>query len=131
MRVVVGAAIRRSGRLLVAQRSTPEALAGLWELPGGKVEDAESEVDALVRECQEELAVEVAVERRVGGDVAIGNGWTLRAYAARLVGGEPQPLEHLALRWVSSAELASVDWLPVNAVLVPDLHELLHQTARD
>src|SRR4051794_33627129 len=105
MRVVVGAAIRRDGRLLVAQRSTPEALAGLWELPGGKVEDSELEVDALVRECVEELAVEVAVEGRVGGDISIGNGWTLRAYAARLVSGEPQALEHLAMRWVSAAEL--------------------------
>ena len=95
------------------------------------MEAAELEVDALVRECREELDVEVAVERRVGGDVPIADGWTLRAYGARLVHGEPQPLEHLALRWVSSAELASLDWLPVNAILVPDLRELLSEPDAD
>jgi 8-oxo-dGTP diphosphatase len=129
MRVVVAAAIRRDGHLLVAQRAGPPALAGLWELPGGKVEGVELEPEALIRECREELDVDVTVGRRVGNDMAIRDGWTLRAYAARLRCGEPRPLEHLELRWVTSAELAELEWLPVNALLVPSLCDLLQATA--
>ena len=72
MRIVVGAAIVHDGRLLAARRSAPADLAGGWELPGGKVEPGESEADALVRECREELGVAVVVGERVPGE------WPLR-----------------------------------------------------
>ena len=97
----------------------------MWELPGGKVETGEREDDALVRECREELGVGLAVDGRVGPDVAIDADWVLRVYAARILEGEPQPLEHLDLCWVDVDELPSLDWLPGNALLFPDLRELL------
>lgn len=125
MGVVVAAAIRRDGRVLVAQRAHPATLAGLWELPGGKVEAGEQEMDALVRECHEELGVILAVEERVGGDLDLGPDWVLRAYAARLLDREPQPLEHLELRWLTCAELTQIAWVPGNERLVPALCELL------
>lgn len=123
--MVVAAAIRRDGRLLVAQRSRPTELAGKWELPGGKVETGEREDEALVRECREELGVSLAVEDRIGADVVIDADWVLRVYAARILAGEPQPLEHLDLRWVNSDGLPALDWLPGNALLFPHLRELL------
>jgi 8-oxo-dGTP diphosphatase len=125
VRVVVAAAIRREGRLLVAQRSRPQALAGLWELPGGKVEVGEGEIEALSRECREELGVELAIEERVGPDLSINADWVLLTYAARILDGEPQPLEHLELRWVTPAELPALPWVPGNERLVPALCELL------
>ena len=125
MGVVVAAAIRRDGRLLVAQRAHPSALAGLWELPGGKVEDGESETDALVRECKEELGVGLTIDQRVGVDLPINAEWVLRTYAGRVNDGEPQPLEHLDLRWVTAAELPSLAWVPGNERLVPVLTEML------
>jgi 8-oxo-dGTP diphosphatase len=71
--VVVGVALLDgSGRLLVAQRRAPAALAGFWELPGGKVDPDETDRDALVRECQEELGVTIELLDRVGGDLPIG-----------------------------------------------------------
>jgi 8-oxo-dGTP diphosphatase len=127
MRVVVAAAIHRDGRLLVARRAGPPELAGRWELPGGKVEADELDTEALVRECREELDVDVTVGRRVGVDLAIRDGWTLRAYAARLRGGVPRALEHLEVRWVTPAELEGLDWLPGNALLIPSLHDLLRE----
>jgi len=111
--VVVGAAIVRDGRLLAARRTEPEHLAGGWELPGGKVEDGETEPEALVREIREELGVGVVLGARVGGDWPLGP-YVMHVWLATLAdGAEPLPLEqHDALRWVAPADLRSVDWLP-------------------
>lgn len=109
---MVGAAIISDGRLLAAQRAEPPHMAGGWELPGGKVDPGETDEDALVRECEEELAVEVRLGRRVGGDWRLSEKSILRVWTAELVRGEPQALEHLALRWLTPAELYDVDWLP-------------------
>jgi 8-oxo-dGTP diphosphatase len=50
---------------------------------------------------------------------------TLRAYAAALVRGEPQPRDHSALRWVSAAELHDVDWVPADRGFLEALDRLL------
>ncbi len=50
---------------------------------------------------------------------------TLRAYAATLLRGEPQPHDHAALRWVSAAELDDVDWVPADRGFLPALGRLL------
>ncbi|MEV4007148.1 (deoxy)nucleoside triphosphate pyrophosphohydrolase [Actinomadura sp. NPDC049753] len=110
--VVVGAAILAEGRLLAAQRAEPPHMAGGWELPGGKVDPGESDEDALVRECHEELAVKVRLGRRVGGDWRLSERAVLRVWTAELAEGEPQALEHLELRWLAPSELHDVDWLP-------------------
>ncbi|MEO5876157.1 MAG: (deoxy)nucleoside triphosphate pyrophosphohydrolase [Streptosporangiaceae bacterium] len=112
MTVVVGAAIVADGRLLAAQRAEPAALRGGWELPGGKVDPGESDEAALIRECVEELGVTVRLLERIGGDWPLGEHGVLRVWAAELISGEPQALEHLALRWLSHEELYDVAWLP-------------------
>jgi len=122
----VGAAILDGhGRLLAAQRATPPALAGRWELPGGKVEDGEDERDALVRECLEELGVRVRLGDPVGGDWPIGPHGTLRVWFAEVVAGEPAALEHRALRWLAPADLEDVPWLPADLPLVRRIGRLL------
>lgn len=99
----------------------------MWEFPGGKVEPGEAEVDALVRECVEELAVRVEIGDRVGRDVRMAHGRSvLKVYAARLLDGdEPQALEHEALRWLTADELDSVTWLPADAPIVAALRPVL------
>ncbi len=120
MKVVVGAALIDGGRVLAGERATPAELAGRWEFPGGKVEDGESEQEALVRECREELGVEIVVGERIGGDLVTAGGAVLRIYGARVVAGEPDALEHRRLRWVAADELASLPWLDTNRpVLIP------------
>lgn len=125
--MVVGAAIIEGGRVLACERSAPPEVAGRWEFPGGKVEPGETETDALARECAEELGVRVAVGARVGRDVRMAHGRSvLRVYAARLLhGDEPKALEHAELRWLSAAELDSVDWLPADVPIVAALRSLL------
>jgi 8-oxo-dGTP diphosphatase len=75
--VIVGAAIIVDGRVLGCERAEPPESAGRWEFPGGKVEPGESDVDALVRECEEELGVKIAVGDRVGTDVPLSHGWAV------------------------------------------------------
>jgi 8-oxo-dGTP diphosphatase len=114
--IVVAAAIVATDvtghRLLVAQRSYPPDLADRWELPGGKVEPGESEPDALVRECREELGIEIEVGARVGGDVpTVGVSGTLRVYWARIQAGVPAAGEHSAVRWLTGDELLDIEWV--------------------
>lgn len=122
--VIVAAAIVAGDppRVLAAQRSYPPDLAGLWELPGGKVHDGERELDALVRECREELGVEVRPGQRLGDDVTIGEQFLLRVWWAELVDGEPTALEHSEIRWLARAEIDDVPWLPSDAPVVAALH---------
>lgn len=119
--IVVAGALMSGATLLVAQRERPPELAGLWELPGGKVASGESDADALVRELDEELGVEVAVGARLGADVALNGGMTLRAFLVTQIGGSVRPRDHRALRWVTADELDGLEWVPADRVLLPDL----------
>jgi 8-oxo-dGTP diphosphatase len=123
---IVGGAIVRAGTVLAARRSAPAELAGRWELPGGRVEEGESEPAALRRECREELGAHVEVLRRLGPDLPLSRG-TLRVWVATLGPGSPEPraLEHSELRWVTAADLGTLDWLDADRALLPALATLL------
>ncbi len=125
MQVVAGAAIVRGRRVLAARRSAPPALAGAWEFPGGKVEPGETERDGLVRECREELGVDVRPGALIGR-AAIGDGIELAVYTADLRHGEPRPCEdHDELRWLAASELDEVGWLDVDRAFLPAIAAIL------
>lgn len=125
--VIVGTAIVRGRALLAQQRAYPAEAAGLWELPGGRVEPGETDTVAVARECREELGVEVAVGEPLGPDVALPKGRLLRIYRATLVdpAAVPHPHDHAALRWLTAGQLGSVPWLPADRVLLPALRQAL------
>jgi 8-oxo-dGTP diphosphatase len=128
---VVGAAVVDGDRVLVAQRSGGP-YDRCWEFPGGKVEPGESDLSALVRECREELGVEVLPQAFLGevlldGVVAGGppGASTLRVWWARLATGRPVAREHAELRWVRAPELDDLDWIPADRPLLPVVQSLL------
>jgi 8-oxo-dGTP diphosphatase len=121
----VGAAILRDGRVLAARRTTPEAAAGRWEFPGGKVEPGETPEIALVREIDEELGCRVEVTGWLAGQVPVGASHTLAVAVARLVDGEPDPVEHDLVRWLAAEELDEVDWLDADRPFLAELRAIL------
>lgn len=129
-RLVVGAAVLRGGRVLAARRVGPPALAGRWELPGGKVEPGERPEDALVRELTEELGVDVEVTGWLAARADLGEGRVLRVGVARILAGEPEPdgASHDALRWLGPGGLegdAAPLWLDSDTVFLPELRAVL------
>lgn len=108
--VVAAVTRREDGRILVAQRPREAMLGGLWEFPGGKCEVGESLPDALRRELQEELAIEVDVGERIA---VVPHAYThfritLHAFLCRLLRGEPRCLACADWRWVTVEELRTL-----------------------
>lgn len=122
---VVAGALIAGNALLVAQRDRPPALAGLWELPGGKVAAGESDEAALARELKEELGVDVTVGSRLGVDVALNPTTALRAYRVTQIGGTLHPNDHRALRWITVDELDDLDWVPADRTWLAELKQAL------
>lgn len=121
--VVAAALVDTTGRVLVAQRPAGKSLAGLWEFPGGKVENGETPEAALVRELAEELAISVASE------ALQPLGFVSHAYPAfhllmllygcRLWQGVPRGEQGQPLQWVAAADLQHLAMPPADLPLLP------------
>jgi 8-oxo-dGTP diphosphatase len=134
---VVAAAIvddlDRPTRLLTARRTEPPALAGGWELPGGKVDPGESHTEALHREVREELGVDVRLGAEVrgphDGSWPLGERYRMRVWLAVVTEGQPQPIEdHDAVRWLPATNLYAVGWLPADQPIVRALERRMVRT---
>ncbi|WP_323096573.1 (deoxy)nucleoside triphosphate pyrophosphohydrolase [Intrasporangium sp. YIM S08009] len=134
-RLVVGAALvddlARPTRLLAARRTEPSALAGGWELPGGKVEAGEEPLAALHREVREELGVTVRVGEQVPGPLReatwpLGDRYEMLVWLAEVLEGDPSPLEdHDELRWLGVDDLRDVAWLPADLPIVEQIESMV------
>lgn len=123
-RCVVGAALVRQGRVLAARRTSPPALAGRWELPGGKVEPGESPTEALAREVKEELGIAATVVLWLDGAVPIDDDLELRIAVVE-TDEEPEPNEHDRLVWLALDDLDDVDWLDSDRPFLPQLRTVM------
>jgi len=108
----VGAVIKDArGRLLLIKRGH-EPGAGLWSLPGGRVEPGETDAEALVREMREETGLVVVAGRLLGSvrrPLANGDVLDIRDYAATIIGGALNPGDDAAdARWVDAEDFGSL-----------------------
>jgi 8-oxo-dGTP diphosphatase len=133
-RHVVGAAIvddlARPRTLLSARRTEPAELAGGWELPGGKVDPGEEPLDALHREIQEELGVDIETGDLLKGPLdgawPLGDRFVMQVWLARVTAGVPRPLEdHDQLRVLTRPELYDVGWLPADLPIIEAIADLM------
>ncbi|MBB3225436.1 8-oxo-dGTP diphosphatase [Luteibacter sp. Sphag1AF] len=128
MHVVAGLLVDDPGRLLLAQRPPGKHLAGMWEMPGGKLEPGESALQALARELDEELGIHLdagSVEPLIRIPWTYGDrSLFLEAMIVRRWRGEPQALDAAAIAWhlpwdIDAGILAPADRPMLNALRLP------------
>ena len=119
---VVAALIWKGDKFMICQRPAHKARGLLWEFVGGKLESGETKVQALIRECQEELAVTLSV-----GDVfmEVVHEYPditvhLTLFNATIAEGEPQKLEHNDIKWITPSEIPNYEFCPAD-------EEILHR----
>lgn len=123
------ALIDPDGRVLLAQRPEGKSMAGLWEFPGGKVEDGETPEDALIRELHEELGIDtrasclapLAFASHAYADFHL----LMPLFVCRRWEGVPQSREGQALKWVRAADLRNYPMPPADIPLIPILRDWL------
>jgi len=133
MTVVAAALADDDGLVLLQQRAPGRAMAGLWEFPGGKVDQGELPEAALTRELLEELGIAVESADLMPACFAsapLGEGhMLLLLYLCRRWQGEPRPLDATALRWERPAAMRALAMPPADAPLV-DLLEMMMERGR-
>lgn len=120
---VVGAAIFERGLLLIVRRPAHETGAGMWEFPGGKIELGESPAQAIKREIEEELGIQIQIEKDLG--------WKHHAYetvdielnvtVCRRTMGDIVLHEHDGMEWVDPATLDPKRLLEADRPFVQDI----------
>ncbi|MBQ2255619.1 MAG: (deoxy)nucleoside triphosphate pyrophosphohydrolase [Clostridia bacterium] len=125
MTEVVAALIWQGEKFMICQRPAHKARGLLWEFVGGKVEEGETMEQALVRECQEELAVTLDV-----GEVFMDVTHSypdlcvhLTLFHATIAQGVPQMLEHVDLRWITPSEIPEYDFCPADVEILDKLRQ--------
>lgn len=113
---VVAALIWDNNRFMICQRPAHKARALLWEFVGGKVEPGETKEQALIRECQEELAITLSVGEVYMEVVHEYPDITIRLtlFNATIKIGIPQKLEHNDIRWITTTEISNYDFCPAD-----------------
>ena len=119
----VAALIWQGEQFMICQRPAHKARGLLWEFVGGKVEPGETKPAALIRECDEELAIVVDV-----GDIfmEVTHEYPdltvhLTLFHASVAEGEPQMLEHNDIRWITPAEIPEYDFCPADVEILEEI----------
>ena len=121
---VTAAVIERDGKYLIARKSYGN-LEGMWEFPGGKIEEGESLEECLKREIDEELGIEIMVD-----DYLATSQYAYREFEIELVGfvsryisGEVKLTDHDRIEWVGPGEMEDYEFAPADLPLIEALQE--------
>jgi 8-oxo-dGTP diphosphatase len=125
--IEVGAAIIENavGEILIARRRSGKSQAGLWEFPGGKLEENESVESCIERELREEMNIEVRAGAWYGANEFDYGAVQIRliAHKALYISGAIQLVDHDEFRWVRRAELGAFDFAPADVPFVERLQK--------
>ena len=125
MTEVVAALIWKKDKFMICQRPAHKGNALLWEFVGGKVEPGETKEEALMRECREELAIEVSVGEAFMDvvhqypDIKVH----LTLFCATIARGEPQRLEHNDIQWITPKEIPGYQFCPADKEILAKICE--------
>jgi len=123
---VVAAIIKQGNSIFATQRGYGEFV-GMWEFPGGKVEENESPQEALKREIIEELDTIINVNDLIDTVEYEYPSFHLSmdCFWCEIASGDLVLKEHLAAKWLSKEEIYSVDWLPADKGLIDTIYNAL------
>ena len=123
---VVAALIWHGDKFMICPRPAHKARGLLWEFVGGKVELGETKEQALIRECQEELAVTLSV-----GDVFMDVIHEypdltvhLTLFNSTIAEGVPQKLEHNDIKWITPSEIQNYEFWPADEEILAKICEV-------
>lgn len=119
---VVAAILHCEGTYFATQRGYGE-FEGMWEFPGGKIEPGESRELALKREIQEELGIDITIDKFMCTTDYDYPSFhlTMHCYLCSIASGEIELREHKSARWLSAEQLDSVEWLPADIDIIKQL----------
>ena len=122
---VAAAIIQKDGKILICQRGAGGNCAFLWEFPGGKLESGETMEECLIRECKEELEIEISVK-----DIFAETTYKYPEreiafifYKADIIGGQLKMNVHNDMQWVLPSELKKYKFCPADVEIITDIAE--------
>lgn len=127
--VAACALIDTDGRILMSQRPKGKSHAGLWEFPGGKIEEGERPEQTIVRELREELGIEPC-ERCLQPFSFVSHAYDgfdllMPLYLCRQWDGMARPAEGQAIKWVFPDKLTDLNLVPADVPLAHELRDRL------
>lgn len=131
---VVAAIIEKDGRILICRRAENKTRALKWEFPGGKIEPGETPEQAVLRECREELYVDLCVK---GEFMRVLHSYPdieiqLTVFRTAIIGSDPRCIEHKEIRFVYPSELADFELCPADITvaekIISEAHLFLNES---
>lgn len=131
---VVAAIIEKNGKILICRRAENKTRALKWEFPGGKIEPGETPEQAVLRECREELDVDLCVK---GEFMRVLHSYPdieiqLTVFRTAIIGSDPRCIEHKEIRFVYPSELADFELCPADITvaekIISEAHLFLNES---
>lgn len=121
--VVAGIIRNKDNKILIAQRNMKKSQGGLWEFPGGKIENDETMEEAIVREIKEELDMDIVFESYFDEKKYIypEKKINLIALNCRIIGEKYNVLEHEKVEWITVEEFDNFEFAPADVYFVNKL----------